>query len=116
AFLFQRVSSGLAPDPLVPGALLESRSFRGVLGQSDRSKDYWSRSNVAGVCSLLQFRHSTVNIGIGPCQFALFHYPNLVVRCSGYLVFDGLAPSAMANGKAVNAVFNKLSIFTNVIS
>ena len=81
----------------------------------NRPKHYGGRSDVAGVGSLLQFRHPTVKISIGPCKFTLFHDPNLVVRCSGHLVFDGLAPSAMANGKAMNTIFNKLSIFADVI-
>ena len=62
----------------------------------DRAEDDRGRSDVASIRRLLKFRHSSIEIGIGPGQFAFLHQPDLVIRRAGHLIFD--APCSERDG------------------
>ena len=86
-----------------------------LLRHRDRSEHHRSRPDVAAVRRLLQLRHPAVEIGIGPRQFAFLHQPDFVVRGAGHLVLDGLAAGAVADGQALNAVLDELSVLGDVV-
>ena len=56
----------------------------------DCAEDDRSRSDVTGIRCLLQLGHSSIEIGIGPCQLALLHQTDLVIRRASYLIFESL--------------------------
>ena len=71
--------------------------------------------DVAAAGRLVEFLDTAGEVGVGAFEFALLHQPNFVVGGSVELVSDGVAAGLVANGQAMDAVFDKLTVLGFVI-
>src|SRR5271157_435544 len=85
------------------------------LCHGDGAEDDRSRADVTGIRRLLQLGHSPIEIGIGPCQLALLHHTDLVIRGASYLILECFAASAMADRQALDAMLRQLPVLRDVI-
>jgi hypothetical protein len=72
--------------------------------------------HIRAFCRLGEFVLSSLEVGIGPSELALFHELDLVVGRGGYLIFQQPAACPMADRKALDPLLGQCMILGDVLA